>query len=110
MRYRPLGNTGISVSAVSLKLTDSSSRNTAQAWRDLVFAALECGINSFEVAGRQPALIEGLGEAIQAIERRLVFIALRLGPVATPNGGTTRDFSPDSLLLSLEAFLSRTSL
>lgn len=110
MRFRPLGGSGMVVSAVSLRLADSPARNSAQAWRQLVFAALECGVNAFEVVGRHPSLIDGVGEAIQAIERRLVFVTLRLGPVATPSGGTTRDFSPDSLLLSLESFLSRTGL
>jgi aryl-alcohol dehydrogenase-like predicted oxidoreductase len=85
-------------------------RTTPQAWRELVFTAFECGINAFEVVGRQPALVEGLGQAIQAVERRLLFIALRLGPTVAPNGSIVRDFSPESLLLSLESFLGRIGL
>jgi aryl-alcohol dehydrogenase-like predicted oxidoreductase len=110
MRFRPLGGSGMAISAVSLRMSDSSVRNTPQAWRELVFTAFECGINAFEVVGRQPALVEGLGQAIQAVERRLLFIALRLGPVIAPNGSLGRDFSPESLMLSLESFLGRIGL
>jgi aryl-alcohol dehydrogenase-like predicted oxidoreductase len=100
----------MAVSAVSLTLTDSSTRTTPQAWQQLIFAAFENGINAFEVVGRQPALIEGLAQAIRAVERRLVMVALRLGPVVSPAGAILRDFSADSLLLSLESFLGRTGL
>jgi aryl-alcohol dehydrogenase-like predicted oxidoreductase len=100
----------MAVSAISLKLVDSQARTTPQAWQQLIYAGFEHGINAFEVVGRQPALIDGLGQAIKAVERRLLFIALRLGPVVSPAGAILRDFSPDSLMLSLEAFLSRTGL
>jgi aryl-alcohol dehydrogenase-like predicted oxidoreductase len=100
----------MAISAVSLALNDSPGRSTPQAWRDLVFGALENGVNAFEVVGRQPTLVEGLGEAVKAVERRLLFIALRLGPMLTPNGALARDFSPESLLLSVESFLGRTGL
>jgi aryl-alcohol dehydrogenase-like predicted oxidoreductase len=110
MRFRPLGASGMAVSAVSLSLTDSTTRTTPQAWQQLIYAAFESGINAFEVVGRQPSLIEGVGQAIKAVERRLVFVALRLGPVVSPAGAILRDFSPDSLMLSLESFLGRTGL
>jgi aryl-alcohol dehydrogenase-like predicted oxidoreductase len=110
MRFRPLGGSGMAVSAVSLKLTDSTTRTTPQAWVQMIYAAFENGINTFEVVGRQPAMIEGLGEAIRAVERRLVFVALRLGPTVSPAGAILRDFSPDGLLLSLESFLTRTQM
>jgi aryl-alcohol dehydrogenase-like predicted oxidoreductase len=100
----------MAVSAVSLKLMDSTTRTTPQAWQQLIYAAFENGINAFEVVGRQPSLSEGLSQALQAVERRLVFVALRLGPVISPAGAILRDFSPDSLLLSLESFLGRTGL
>lgn len=100
----------MAVSAVSLKLVDNQGRNTPQAWVPLIYSAFENGINTFEVVGRQPALVEGFGQAIQAVERRLVFVALRLGLKVSAAGAILRDFTPDSLLLQLESFLSRTGL
>jgi aryl-alcohol dehydrogenase-like predicted oxidoreductase len=47
-------------------------------WRKLIFAALESGINSFEIDGVSPALIEGAAEAFSTVERRLLFIGWRL--------------------------------
>lgn len=110
MRFRPLGGSGMAVSAVSLKLVDAPSRNTPQAWVPLIYSAFENGINTFEVVGRQPAMVEGFGQAIQAVDRRLVFIALRLGLAVSPAGAILRNFTADSLLLQLESFLSRTHL
>ena len=110
MRFRPLGASGMVVSAVSLKLNDMPSRGSSQSWVPLLYSAFENGINAFEVVGRQPGLLDGFAEAIQAVERRLLFITLRLGPVINANGAVKRDFSPDSLLLSLESFLTRTKL
>ncbi len=110
MRFRPLGDTGVAISVVSLKLVDAGARTTPQAWRQLIYAAFENGINAFEVVGRQPALIEGLSQAVQAVERRLVLIALRLGPMVSPSGAVTRDFSPEGMLVSVESFLARSGL
>lgn len=110
MRFRPLGGSGMAVSAISLKLTDAPARSTPQAWVQLIYSAFENGINTFEVVGRQPALIEGFGQAVQAVERRLLFVALRLGLSLSPAGATVRDFSAEGLLLQLEAFLARTGL
>jgi hypothetical protein len=39
MRFRPLGGSGMAVSAISLRLTDSATRVTPQAWQSLVYAA-----------------------------------------------------------------------
>jgi aryl-alcohol dehydrogenase-like predicted oxidoreductase len=110
MRFRPLGGSGMAVSAISLKLVDSHGRNTPQAWVQLIYSAFENGVNAFEVVGRQPALVEGFGQALQAVERRLVFVALRLGLAVSPAGATLRNFTPESLIVQLESFLSRTKL
>jgi aryl-alcohol dehydrogenase-like predicted oxidoreductase len=77
MRYRPFGNTGVAVSAISLRLEDQA-RLRASDWRKLIFAALESGINSFEFDGVSPALIDGAAEAFSTVERRLLFIGWRL--------------------------------
>jgi aryl-alcohol dehydrogenase-like predicted oxidoreductase len=110
MRFRPVAATGMVISAVSLRLNDSHRLTTPQGWRQLVYDAFEQGINAFEVAGRQPVMIEGFGQAVQAVERRLLFVSLRLGPTLSSAGALMRDFSPDSLIVQLESFLARTGL
>ena len=73
-------------------------------WQAFLYAAFECGINAFEIVGRHPALIEGLGLALEAIERRLVFVALRLG------GNPGRDFSPDGMRHLIDSVITRTGM
>jgi aryl-alcohol dehydrogenase-like predicted oxidoreductase len=109
VRYRPLGNTGMSVSAMSLVLSDSVRLREAE-WVALIYAALESGINAFEITGSQPALIDGVGQALQAIDRRLVFLAWRLGWSTLPSGAPTRDFSPEGLCRAVEGIVARTGL
>ncbi len=108
MRYRPLGVTGGVVSALSLVLADSPSRPRPQDWETLVYAALENGINSFEVVGRQPAISEGLARAVHSIERDLVLISWRMGNSHPLDGQPRRDFSPEGLQRGVEAVLART--
>jgi hypothetical protein len=110
VRYRPLGNTGMSISAMSLLLADTGARMSAADWVNLVYAALESGINAFEVIGAQPALIDGFGHAMQAVDRRLVFVAWRLGWSASPAGAPLRDFTPEGLAGLVEGVLARTGL
>ncbi len=52
----------------------------------LIYAALECGMNSFEVNGGDQVVLDGMGAALAAVERDLVFVSLRLGPARGPNG------------------------
>lgn len=77
MRYRPFGTSGMAVSALTLRLADSSRLRTND-WRALVFTALENGINSFQVEGDSPDLLRGAAEAFASVERRLLFIAWRV--------------------------------
>jgi len=105
MRYRPFGNTGSAISAVSLALTDDPARKTPQDWASLIYTALEHGINAFEIVGLQPAIIDGVGLAFRNIDRHLVLISLRLGP--TPQG---RDFSAEGLTGAVTSVLARTDL
>lgn len=110
MRYRPLGNTGMSVSAMSLVLSDSVARLREADWVALIYAALESGINAFEITGSQPSLIDGVGQALQAIDRRLVFVAWRLGWSIGTSGQPVRDFSPETLARVVETVVARTGL
>jgi aryl-alcohol dehydrogenase-like predicted oxidoreductase len=105
VRYRPLGGTGIVVSAVSLALTDVPNRRRAEDWLELTYAALEAGVNSFEIVGVNPAILDGLAEGLRSVERHLVFVALRLGP--TPEG---RSFAAAQLAKRVESVIARTGL
>jgi aryl-alcohol dehydrogenase-like predicted oxidoreductase len=110
VRYRPLGNTGMSVSAMSLVLDGSRPGMREADWIALIYAALESGINGFEIVGAQPALIDGVGQALQAIDRRLVFLAWRLGWMIGASGQPERDFSPETLARVVETIVARTGL
>ena len=94
----------MAVSTVSLSLDDNKARTRPADWQTFLYAAFECGINAFEIVGRHPALIEGLGLAMQAIERRLVFVALRAGV------GPARDFSPDGMRHLIDSVINRTGM
>lgn len=67
----------MAISAVTLRLADHP-RMSGKDWRNLIFTALETGINSFEVHGSSNALLEGVGESLTTIERRLLFVGWRL--------------------------------
>jgi diketogulonate reductase-like aldo/keto reductase len=105
MRYRPLGSTGIAVSALTLNLADAPGMKSGD-WTTLAYAALENGINSFEVTGRDPAIIDGLSEALKSVARRLVFVGLRLGNAQ----GGGRDFSAATLTHTTQAAIARSGL
>ena len=63
----------MTVSAITLRLSDQS-RLRANEWRALIFTAIENGINSFQIDGASPALLQGAAEAFASIERRLLFL------------------------------------
>lgn len=109
MRYRPFGPSAAVVSAVSLTLGDDPTRSRPGDWVNLIYAALENGINCFEVTGRDPAIMDGIAKALEAVERRLVFISWRFG-VHTTADGTVRDFSAQGLTHQICAVLARTGL
>ncbi len=109
MRFRSLGQSGKSVSAISLSLGDGT-RLSAHDWLKLIYSALECGINCFEVVGREPAIAEGLAQALSAVERRLVFVVWRLGSTSAPGSRPVRDFSAAALAGAVQSALTRTGL
>jgi aryl-alcohol dehydrogenase-like predicted oxidoreductase len=108
MRYRPFARSGGAVSALSLALTDRPMRSEDRV--KLIYAALEAGINTFELQSRDPAVAVALGEALSAIEREMVFVAVRVGWNHDRNGGRVRDLSAEGLTGAIEATLARTRL
>jgi aryl-alcohol dehydrogenase-like predicted oxidoreductase len=105
MRYRPLGATGVAVSTLTLSVADNPGFRASE-WTALAYSALENGINSFEIVGRDPAVIEGLAEAFTSVARRLLFVGLRLGY----NSEGRRDFSASCMAGSIQAAVSRGNL
>jgi aryl-alcohol dehydrogenase-like predicted oxidoreductase len=80
MRYRPFGGSGVAVSSVSICLTDNPKRpRDGVAWSRLIHAALETGINCFEVHEPNEALLQGLSLGFGDLERRLYFVVWRAG-------------------------------
>ena len=106
MRYRPFGKTGIAISSISLALTDAP-RMRPKDWVDLVYSAMENGINAFEIVGQNPAILDAMAQASHAVERRLLFVGVRLGASPTRMG---RDFSPRALFNTVEGVIARTGL
>src|SRR5690606_28759686 len=92
MRYRPFGATGKAVSAISLLLREAPNMHSPAAWRALAFCAMENGVNSFELTAGSDVLAMGVGEALSAVERRLIFLGWRLR--GAPGGKmTARDIA-----------------
>lgn len=88
MRYRPFGVNGKAVSAASLVLSEEVRSQPVAAWKSLVIAALECGINAFEVTDKSPNAAEGLRQAVESVERRLIFLTWKIcGDPRTPLDG-----------------------
>jgi aryl-alcohol dehydrogenase-like predicted oxidoreductase len=79
MRYRPFGRSGMAVSSLSLILSGDEEHKTAE-WLALVHAALEQGVNAFELANPSDTLMAGFAEAIGVVRRTLLFVALRARP------------------------------
>lgn len=97
MRYRPFGKSGLVVSVVSL-LLDGATCHATRDWRQIIHTALECGVNSFEVANESPHLLEALEQTLAHVERELLFFVWRPRALAADPRPT------------IEAFLTRTGL
>lgn len=108
MRYRPFGPSGAATSALSLILTDTPMRDADRV--KLIYGALEAGVNTFEIRGRDPAVAVAVGEALSVIERRMVFVAQRVGWSYDRAGNRIRDLSAEGVTGAIEAMLARTRL
>ena len=77
MRYRPLSGQGAVVSAVSLRLrADTLTHAEAVA---CIHGAVEQGVNCFDIAGDDTALLDAVGEALRGVDRDLLVLAVRIG-------------------------------
>lgn len=92
MRYRSFGRGGRTISALTLAVGEGPA-NEAERVR-LVYAALEAGINAFELQSTEPDLAAALGKGLSAVERSLVLVSLRLPAAA--------GLRPDDLVGAIE--------
>jgi aryl-alcohol dehydrogenase-like predicted oxidoreductase len=109
LRYRPFGRAGVSVSIVALALDDQSAKRSPDAMKDLIYAAMESGVNTFHVECCEPDALAAIGQALSAVERRLLFVSLRLG-LRSGRTGLTRDFSAEALTGAIDQALHHTGL
>ena len=102
MRYRPFGASGKAVSAISLLLREAPNMTTPHAWRTLAFSAMESGVNSFEITAGSDVLALGFGEALRAVERRLVCIGWRI------HGDSRKVLTAEAISISVRSGLAKT--
>lgn len=108
MRYRPFGRAGAAVSALSLALTDRPMR--ADDRIRLIYTALEAGVNTFELQSLDPEVAANLGEALQAVERGMVFVSVRVGWTRDREGARIPDLGAGALTGAVDATLGASGL
>ncbi len=107
MRYRALGRTGQTLSGITLAIDD----DTPPALRKpLIYAALEAGVNSFDIGGVDLSMFDEVGPALASVDRHLLFVAVRLGVGKDRTGQIVRDFSPERLIRAIEGATARSGL
>jgi aryl-alcohol dehydrogenase-like predicted oxidoreductase len=105
MRYRPFNNAGLSASAITLSLDDTDMRPGERI--KLVNAALEAGVNSFELTAVNPDVAKAVEWAVKSVGRRVLVINLRIDR----GGGDSRSsFTPDRLRSQIAAALRHTGV
>ena len=104
MRYRPFGTTGQAVSCLTLSLGARDIAGGPEAGRELVYSALEAGINSYRLETADPVLAEVLGQALKHVDRKLVQVSLTLG-AGDGRRGSDRDFSAEGITAAIDRAL-----
>ena len=104
MRYRPFGRSGAAVSAVTLSLDLHALARGPDFARELIYSALEAGINSYHLETADPVLAEIVGGALSHIDRKLVYVSLALG-AGDGRRGSQRDFSAEGMTGAIDRAL-----
>jgi aryl-alcohol dehydrogenase-like predicted oxidoreductase len=103
MRYRPFGVSGAAISNLTLSFGLDSLARGREAALNLLYSALEAGVNSYRLETADPVVAEVLGEALTHVERKLVCVGLTLGIGAGRE--PTRDFSAESMTAAIDRAL-----
>jgi len=109
MRYRPFGLAGQAVSCLTLSLGARDIAGGPEAGRELIYSALEAGINSYRLETADPVLAEVLGEALRHVDRKLVQVSLTLG-AGDGRRGSDRDFSAEGITSAIDKALHASGL
>lgn len=104
MRYRPFGAGGQAVSCLTLSLSQRDLARGPQAGCELIYSALEAGINSYRLETADPVLAEVLGEALRHVDRKLVQVTITLG-AGDGRRGSQRDFSAEGMTEAMDRAL-----
>jgi len=104
MRYRPFGASGAAISTLTLSLGIDSLSRGVNAANDLIYSALEAGINSYRLETADPVLAEVVGQALGNVERKLLNVSLELG-AGDGRRGSARDFSAEGMTGSIDRAL-----
>jgi len=105
MRYRPFGSTGAAISNITLSLGIDAVSRGPEAAAELIYAALEAGINSYRLESADPVLAEVVGHALSSVERKLLIVSLTLGRRDTRRQDVDRDFSAESMTHAIDRAL-----
>lgn len=76
MRYRPLGQSGKTLSCLGLILGPDLFRRGRAHVQKLIFSALENGINTYHFDCSHPELLSAAAEAFEGVERKLLFLSV----------------------------------
>lgn len=104
MRYRPFGASGAAISTLTLSLGVETLGRGVSAANDLLFTALEAGINSYRLETADPVLAEVVGQALSNVERKLLNVSLELG-AGDGRRGSQRDFSAEGMTGAIDRCL-----
>ena len=99
MRYRPFGVSGSAISNLTLSFGAAALARGREAGLDLLYSALEAGINSYRLETADPVAAEVLGEALSHVDRKLVYVSVTLGT------GEARDFSAEGMTAAIDRVL-----
>lgn len=104
MRYRPYGHAGAAVSNITLSIGLDAIVDGPTAAKEMIFSALEAGINSYRLESADPVLAEIVGQALGHVERRLIGVSLTLG-AGDGRRGNERDFSAEGMTGAIDRAL-----
>jgi len=105
MRYRPFGASGAAISAITLSLGMDALSRGPEAAADLIYAALEEGINSYRLETADPVLAEVVGQALANVDRKLLNVSVMVGRTNTRRGDGGRDFSAEAMTHAIDRVL-----
>ncbi|WP_374322547.1 oxidoreductase [Brevundimonas sp.] len=105
MRYRPFGVSGSAISNLTLSFGAAALARGREAGLDLLYSALEAGINSYRLETAEPVAAEVLGQALSHVDRKLVYVSVTLGAGEGPGDAGARDFSAEGMTGAIDRVL-----